>query len=1085
MTLRAVLLSAELFCHQGKTESPPSAFCRALESSQLSFEELRSMSPSQRVALLKSYGLPSQLLPRYVRALQHCLTWPTESRLPDHPQAFPRFNPNNWYPSFLPTVVPQYTSKAQNAHLAVDELGAVSTSPVTNASMSIGTRREDCGFVGLLNQGCTCYLNSLLQALFHIVPFRENIYLMPTTNDSQAATAAESPNSTAASLGSADSPGRQPSHVIPLALQKLFYQLETNRSPCSTTILTDAFGWTANDSFTQHDVHELTRILLDNIEEKLKAAKKPNFIAALFHGEQRNYFKVPDVDYESGSNEGFYDLGLVVKGCADIYDSLDMYFAKEELTGGNKYCVEREGQKSYHDAIRGVELRSLPPVLLIHLNRFDFDPVTGESTKVLSRWQYYDELDVSKYSPEGTASLGGIYELHSVMVHSGADARFGHYYCFVKVDVEMWLKFNDETVEKVELFDVFGANFGGTTLGYWGSPITQSSNAYMLVYRRRDDQALFASRQLCIPQELKDRVAQDQAEAEQARRARLEEHSFLNIKIVTVGHIRSLPVLLVNPYVRPTAFTRLRLRRDHPDEHLQEVCEAELHISPARLTIWTSECAPTGWHRMGQRVQNLSLSLYPAAASYTGRSPLCYFVADSGDVPIDCSSMVLTHHKLYDSREPLVDFVGPVVLSDKSTSVGALKLKFLALCNACLATTGADAPSDVLRRMIERFVERHAASGTRLHTEEGDRTIALINTDTLCIPDGTIFVWEATEASDSLVPDATTRPSCADFYHRIKHKCEVTVRWNDERKGHPIAVTKLLLVDDNRYGELQQLVAAALNHPEDAPFLRFVKQGPHGGPLQRLQKKHTSVADLIDVAGSRVDCVYVEKLSFTVEEAEQQKLLSFDFFNDNVKFVSRHTVILPRDPKTTLGQVFSVCRSAAGLPDDGKKVRLLDVFHSKFYSVFEDESALSPPSFDETFSFRLEYCPLLLTSMPSTEQLLVNCVHGSRSTTQSVSWQLHSEPFSILIHKRMSEVDFRAAITTKLQLPDDGTKFWKLWIAGETADSPPYAVEDDIFSKAKQVARACSGKVTIYLEHSAPPTSGSARRPERALRIYN
>lgn len=32
-------------------------------------------------------------------------------------------------------------------------------------------------FVGLINQGCTCYLDSLLQVLFHLAPFRELIFM--------------------------------------------------------------------------------------------------------------------------------------------------------------------------------------------------------------------------------------------------------------------------------------------------------------------------------------------------------------------------------------------------------------------------------------------------------------------------------------------------------------------------------------------------------------------------------------------------------------------------------------------------------------------------------------------------------------------------------------------------------------------------------------------------------------------------------------------------------------------------------------------------------------------------------------------
>jgi ubiquitin carboxyl-terminal hydrolase 7 len=38
----------------------------------------------------------------------------------------------------------------------------------------------DHGYKGLFNEGTTCYLNSLLQTLFFIKPFRESIFKMPT-----------------------------------------------------------------------------------------------------------------------------------------------------------------------------------------------------------------------------------------------------------------------------------------------------------------------------------------------------------------------------------------------------------------------------------------------------------------------------------------------------------------------------------------------------------------------------------------------------------------------------------------------------------------------------------------------------------------------------------------------------------------------------------------------------------------------------------------------------------------------------------------------------------------------------------------
>ncbi|KAK7265151.1 hypothetical protein RJT34_32767 [Clitoria ternatea] len=43
--------------------------------------------------------------------------------------------------------------------------------------------KKETGYVGLKNQGATCYMNSLLQTLYHIPYFRKAVYHMPTTEN--------------------------------------------------------------------------------------------------------------------------------------------------------------------------------------------------------------------------------------------------------------------------------------------------------------------------------------------------------------------------------------------------------------------------------------------------------------------------------------------------------------------------------------------------------------------------------------------------------------------------------------------------------------------------------------------------------------------------------------------------------------------------------------------------------------------------------------------------------------------------------------------------------------------------------------
>lgn len=46
------------------------------------------------------------------------------------------------------------------------------------------TDKSECGFTGLINQGATCYLNSLIQSLYMIPEFRSALYQFEYRQDS-------------------------------------------------------------------------------------------------------------------------------------------------------------------------------------------------------------------------------------------------------------------------------------------------------------------------------------------------------------------------------------------------------------------------------------------------------------------------------------------------------------------------------------------------------------------------------------------------------------------------------------------------------------------------------------------------------------------------------------------------------------------------------------------------------------------------------------------------------------------------------------------------------------------------------------
>lgn len=66
----------------------------------------------------------------------------------------------------------------------------------------------------------------------------------------------------------------------------------------STTELTKSFGWDTRDAFMQHDVQEFSRVLMDNLEEKMKNTPVNGTVKRLFAGRMKSYVRCINVDFE-------------------------------------------------------------------------------------------------------------------------------------------------------------------------------------------------------------------------------------------------------------------------------------------------------------------------------------------------------------------------------------------------------------------------------------------------------------------------------------------------------------------------------------------------------------------------------------------------------------------------------------------------------------------------------------------------------------------------------------------------------------------------------------------------------------------
>ncbi|KAA8539052.1 hypothetical protein F0562_025744 [Nyssa sinensis] len=333
--------------------------------------------------------------------------------------------------------------------------------------------KKETGYFGLKKQGATCYMNSLLQTLYHIPYFRKAVYHMPTTENDM------------------------PSGGIPLALKILFCELRNSNNSVATEELMKSFGWDTHYSFLQHDIRDINRVLCEKIEDKMKGTVFEGVIQQLFEGHHMNCIEYINVNSKSTRKESFYDLQLDVKGCRDVYASFDKYVEMEHLEGDNKYHAEQHG---IQDARKGVLFIDFPPVLQLQLKRFEYDIIRDTTVKINDRYEFPLQLDLDrengKYlSPEADRSVRNLYSLHSVLVHSGG-VHGGHFYAFIRPTLsDQWFKFDDEWVTKEDMKRAMEEQYGGeeelpqTNPGFYNSPFkfAKYTNAYMLVYIRESD----------------------------------------------------------------------------------------------------------------------------------------------------------------------------------------------------------------------------------------------------------------------------------------------------------------------------------------------------------------------------------------------------------------------------------------------------------------------------------------------------------------------------------------------------------------------------------------------------------------------
>ncbi|KAJ8968419.1 hypothetical protein NQ317_002174 [Molorchus minor] len=353
---------------------------------------------------------------------------------------------------------PQPSSKPEEAMGADETLQLAKYELYSLDAVQLGWNNCDWTVgAGMVNMGNTCYLNSTLQALFH-VPALVNWLMSDKEHTAECQDSGGLCIICAMRKTLQDSQQRNANSIRPLLIYNKLRLVCRNLIPGR-----------------QEDAHEFLRYLVEAMEKSYLSrfknhtefdskTKETTPLNQILGGYLRSAVRCLKCGHVSTTFQHFQDLLLDIRKAQTLDEALELYFSREKLDDESYQC---ESCQKKVPATKQFSLERTPMVLCIQLKRFSVS-----NNKITKHVAFRQRLDLTRYARH-RPNVPLIYRLVALVTHMGPTVGCGHYTAVAQAPSGNYYQFDDSMVRPISHQAMFNTNAYIMLYELESSPFTQ------------------------------------------------------------------------------------------------------------------------------------------------------------------------------------------------------------------------------------------------------------------------------------------------------------------------------------------------------------------------------------------------------------------------------------------------------------------------------------------------------------------------------------------------------------------------------------------------------------------------------------